>query len=133
MRPATAALVDAGWLLLFVIVGRSSHTEGLEPIGLARTAWPFVAGLAVGWTVARAWRRPSAVVPTGVVVWLVCVTAAMVLRALSGQTVVPAFVGVALAFVGLGLLGWRTLAGIRPTRLLPRRASGPIGTPGREL
>ena len=58
----------------------------------------------------RAWRAPAALVPTGAVVWPVCVAVGMVLRVASGQGVVPAFVGVALAFVGLGLLGWRALA-----------------------
>jgi hypothetical protein len=88
---------------------------------VARTLWPFVAGLALGWAAARAWRRPAAVVPTGVVVWPVCVGAAMVLRAASGQGVAPAFIGVALAFVGLGLLGWRAAAGLA----LRHRSAGP--------
>ena len=100
--------------LVFVALGRTSHTEGLTRPGVLRTVWPFWVGLLVGWLVARAWRRPAALVPTGVVVWPVCVAAAMVLRAVSGQGVAGAFIGVALAFVGLGLLGWRALARLRP-------------------
>jgi hypothetical protein len=115
---AVAAMADAVWLLVFVLIGRSSHTEGESVSGIARTYWPFLAGLVVGWAVARAWRRPAAVVPTGVVVWPVCVAAAMGLRAASGQGVAPAFVGVATVFVGLGLVGWRALAG----RMLERWA-----------
>ena len=107
-----AAVADVTWLLIFVVIGRSSHTEGESVAGIARTAWPFLVGLAVGWAAIRAWRRPAAVVPTGVVVWPVCVAAAMVLRAVSGQGVAGAFIVVALAFVGLGLLGWRALAGM---------------------
>lgn len=108
-HPAVAAALDAGWILVFVVLGRTSHTEGLTVAGIARTAWPFLVGLAVGWAAVRAWDRPAALVPTGVVVWPVCVAAAMVLRGASGQGVVAAFVGVALAVVGLGLLGWRVL------------------------
>jgi hypothetical protein len=106
-----AAAADTAWLVVFVVLGRSSHTEVESLPGVARTLWPFLVGLAVGWLVARAWRAPAAVVPTGMVVWPVCVAAAMVLRAGSGQGVAVAFVGVALAFVGLGLLGWRAAAG----------------------
>ena len=111
VRPAVAAAADVVWLAVFVVLGRSSHTEGEALPGVARTLWPFVLGLAIGWAVARAWRRPAPVVPTGVVVWPVCVGAAMVLRAVSGQGVAVAFIGVALAFVGLGLLGWRAVVG----------------------
>jgi hypothetical protein len=102
--------LDTVWVVLFVVIGRSSHTEGLRLAGVARTAWPFLVGLAAGWAVARAWRSPAALVPTGVTVWPVCVAVGMGLRVASGQGVVPAFVGVALAFVGLGLLGWRAIA-----------------------
>ena len=111
-RPVVAGAVDCAWLVVFVLIGRSSHTEGETVSGVARTLWPFLAGLAIGWAVARAWRSPAAVVPTGVVVWPVCVAAAMVLRGASGQGVDGAFIGVALAFVGLGLLGWRAAAGM---------------------
>jgi len=122
VRPVPAGLLDAAWILVFVLLGRTSHTEGLTVAGTARTAWPFLVGLAVGWAVGRAWRAPAALVPTGMVVWPVCVAVAMALRIVSGQGVVIAFVLVALAFVGLGLLGWRALA-----LLLP--AASPAGDP----
>lgn len=122
-RPVVAASADLAWLVVFVLIGRSSHTEGESLAGIARTLWPFVVGLAAGWAVARAWRLPAAVVPTGVVVWPVCVAVAMALRAVSGQGVAAAFIGVALAFVGLGLLGWRAVVGVvlrrRPTGAAP--------------
>ena len=111
---AAAGALDASWLLVFVALGRTSHTEGLTVPGVLRTVWPFWVGLLVGWLVARAWRRPAALVPTGVLVWPVCVATAMVLREVSGQGVAGAFIGVALAFVGLGLLGWRALARLSP-------------------
>ena len=114
--PWGAAVADVAWVTAFVLIGRSSHTEGESVAGVARTLWPFLVGLAAGWAVVRAWHRPAAVVPTGVVVWPVCVGAAMVLRAASGQGVAAAFIGVALAFVGLGLLGWRAGAGLMGRR-----------------
>ena len=114
--PATVATaLDGAWLLVFVLLGRTSHTEGLTLTGVLRTFWPFLVGLVAGWVVARAWRRPAALVPTGLIVWLVCVAVAMALRAISGQGTAGAFIGVALAFVGLGLLGWRALATLVPS------------------
>src|ERR1700743_3135205 len=68
-RPAWLA-VDVVGVLVFCAVGRRSHAEGLTLAGVAETAWPFLTGTAVGWLASRAWRRPTAVVPTGVVVWL---------------------------------------------------------------
>ena len=48
MRSAWLAVVlDVACVLVFVIIGRASHGEGL--IGVASTAWPFLAGLAGGW------------------------------------------------------------------------------------
>ncbi len=77
---------------------------------MAVTAWPFLAGLAVGWAVARAWRRPFEIAPTGVIVWISCVAVGMVLRVVAGQGTAVAFIVVALAFLALELLGWRALA-----------------------
>ena len=42
--------------------------------------------------------------------WLGAVGLGMLFRAVSGQGTAPAFIGVALAFLGLLLLGWRLLA-----------------------
>jgi hypothetical protein len=43
-------------------------------------------------------------------VWLACVVLGMVLRVVSGQGTAVPFVGVALAFLGAAMLGWRVLA-----------------------
>jgi hypothetical protein len=105
-----AVLVDCCCVLAFVIIGRASHAKGESLGGIASTAWPFLAGLAGGWLAARAWRRPWQVWPAGVGAWLGAAALGMVLRVLSGQGTAVAFVGVALAFLGLFLLGWRLLA-----------------------
>ena len=42
--------------------------------------------------------------------WLGAVVLGMLLRVVSGQGTAAAFIGVALAFLGLFLLGWRLLA-----------------------
>jgi hypothetical protein len=107
-------------VLAFVIIGRASHADGLGLSGVASTAWPFLAGLLLGWAAVRAWRRPLALAPAGLGAWLGAAGLGMVLRVAAGQGTAVAFVGVALAFLGLFLLGWRLLA-----RLVRRLAGRP--------
>jgi hypothetical protein len=116
MRSAWLAVaLDVGCVLVFVIIGRASHTKGESVAGVASTAWPFLAGLAGGWLATaglagqRAWRQPFRLWPAGVGAWLGAVVLGMAFRVVSGQGTAPAFVGVALAFLGLFLLGWRLL------------------------
>jgi hypothetical protein len=97
-------------VLIFVAIGRSAHAHGETAAGLAGTSWPFLVGLAAGWVAARAWRRPRDIVPTALVVTVICVAVGMVLRVVSGQGTAVAFVLVALAFLGTALVGWRALA-----------------------
>jgi hypothetical protein len=112
MRSARLAVIlDCCCVLVFVIIGRASHTRGEGLAGIASTAWPFLGGLAGGWLAARAWRQPFRLWPAGVGAWLGAVALGMVLRVVSGQGTALAFIGVALAFLGLFLLGWRLLAG----------------------
>jgi hypothetical protein len=106
-RLLPAAVLDICLVLAFVIIGRAAHTKGESPGGIASTAWPFLSGLAIGWLAARAWRRPADLLPAGVSAWLSTVAFGMVLRVVSGQGTAFAFILVALAFLGLFLLGWR--------------------------
>ncbi len=102
-------LLDICCVLVFVIIGRASHAKGEALGGIASTSWPFLCGLAAGWALSRAWRAPAALAPAGVVAWLSTVALGMVLRVIAGQGTAVAFILVALAFLGLFLLGWRLL------------------------
>jgi Protein of unknown function (DUF3054) len=107
--------LDVLCVLVFVVIGRASHTQGETLAGIASTSWPFLCGLGIGWAASRAWRRPLALRPAGLAAWLCTVAFGMILRVVSGQGTAVAFIVVALAFLGLFLLGWRVLA-----RLLTR-------------
>ncbi|MGH3267318.1 MAG: DUF3054 domain-containing protein [Trebonia sp.] len=123
MRSVRVALaLDVCCVLIFVAIGRGSHTQGESLAGIASTSWPFLCGLAVGWAASRAWRRPLTLRPAGLAVWLCTVAVGMILRVVSGQGTAVAFIVVALAFLGLFLLGWRVLA-----RLLAARAGAAAG------
>ena len=111
MRSARVAVVlDVACVLVFVIIGRATHVKGESLAGIASTSWPFLSGLGVGWLASRAWRRPLAIVPVGLVIWLCTVAIGMVLRVISGQGTAAGFIAVALVFLALCLLGWRLLA-----------------------
>ncbi|MGI9822431.1 DUF3054 domain-containing protein [Agromyces sp. Marseille-Q5079] len=117
-----AAAVDAVLVVVFALIGRSSHAEALDPVGLWGTTWPFLVGAALGWLAIRAWRAPFAVWPTGAVVWASSVIVGMLLRVVSGQGTAVAFIIVATVTLGLFLVGWRAIAQL--VRRLRRPAAG---------
>ena len=123
-------MLDVCCVLIFVVIGRASHTKGESLAGIASTSWPFLCGLALGWAVSRAWRRPLALRPVGLAVWLCTVALGMILRVVAGQGTAVAFIVVALVFLGLFLLGWRLLARL-VTRPAAAAAASRPGTPAR--
>jgi hypothetical protein len=110
VRPATALLADVVCVVVFCTIGRRSHAEGITLAGVAETAWPFLTGTAVGWLAARAWRQPSALAPTGLIVWLSTVAIGMLLRKATSQGTAISFVVVASLVTAILLLGWRGVA-----------------------
>lgn len=109
-----AAAIDLGMVLLFVAVGRGFHAEPVGLLGMYETAWPFIAGLALGWAVTRAWRDPWRVVRPGIGIWIVTVAAGMMLRFVAGLGTALSFIIVATVALAVLLLGWRAIA--RPLR-----------------
>ena len=118
-RPAVLALAgDIVCVLVFCALGRRSHAEGLTLAGIADTAWPFLSGTVLGWVISRGWRAPTAVAPTGVIVWLSTVVVGMLLRKAGSQGVATSFIIVATVVTALLLLGWRVAA-----KLVRKRSS----------
>lgn len=112
-----AAAIDLALVLAFCAIGRAAHSEAVFAPGYLVTAWPFAAGLALGWVVVGLLRRPAAGVAAGTVVFVATVAGGMLLRAASGQGTAAAFVIVAIITLALFLLGWRAVA------LVTRRVS----------
>jgi Protein of unknown function (DUF3054) len=110
VRLWSAIAADVICVLIFVLVGRSSHREANDLSGVAITAWPFVVGSLVGSVVARAWRNPTGL-RTGVVIWACTVVTGMGLRMASGRGFAPTFVLVASISLGVLLVGWRGVFG----------------------
>lgn len=110
VRAPVALAADLVAVTAFTTLGRRSHDEGLSASGIVTTAWPFLAGAVIGWALSRGWRRPAAVVPTGVTVWVATVVVGMLLRKATGAGTAFSFVVVASLVTGVLLLGWRAVA-----------------------
>lgn len=104
-----AAAADIVLVLVFAAIGRDAHHREEPILGVLLTAWPFLAGAAAGWAVARAWRSPLSALRAGVPVWLGSLVGGMALRALTSQTVVLPFVIVAMIALAVFLVGYRLL------------------------
>ncbi|HEV7171386.1 DUF3054 domain-containing protein [Pedococcus sp.] len=124
-------VVDACLVLLFALIGRASHVEGVTVVGVLSTAWPFLVGLALGWVAVRllwhAWPRE---VVQAVPVWLVTVAGGLVLRVASGGGGAPLpFVVVATVVLGAFIMGWRALAAPLRRRAWAPNPEGRKGNP----
>ena len=121
MRVWSAVVADAACVVAFAAIGRRNHAEGLDLLGVAGTAWPFLAGAAVGMLSRPNLARPGSL-RSGMSVWLGTVVGGMLLRAATGGGVQLSFVLVAATVLAVFLLGWRLLARL-VTR--PRRVPAP--------
>ena len=86
--------------------------------GVLQTAWPFLAGAAAGWATVRGWKRPWALVRTGLPVWIAALVVGTGLRAITGSGIATPFIIVATVSLLIGLVGWRGVAAL--TRRLDR-------------
>jgi hypothetical protein len=96
-------------IVVFVVIGRHTHDHGESLGGIASTTWPFLVGLVIAWSVRTATRRSPTTVPSGVEVTAVTVAVGMILRVIAGQGTAFAFVLVAIGFLGLVMVGWRSI------------------------
>ncbi|MEA5457374.1 DUF3054 domain-containing protein [Sinomonas sp. JGH33] len=110
-RTAYLALAgDAVIVLGFAATGRGFHNEANPVLGVLTTAWPFLVGLAVAWLLPLIRRRPLAVWPAGLVVWLGTYLIGMALRGVTGAGLAVPFLIVAASVLGAAIVGWRVVA-----------------------
>lgn len=100
-------LADVLVIIVFVAIGRSAHHHGLSIGGMLSTLWPFLAGLCGAWLYVMLRQGDVRSWSSGAVVVGLTVAIGMILRVIAGQGTAFAFVLVAVAFLGLLMLGWR--------------------------
>ncbi|MEZ5086034.1 MAG: DUF3054 domain-containing protein [Tessaracoccus sp.] len=103
-------------VLLFAMVGRSSHGRSLNLADTFVTFWPFAAALLVGWAVVALLGWDGSGVRETIIIWLVTVAGGMALRVAAGGTTSPTFVLVAAVTLGLFLSGRRLVAAVSRRR-----------------
>jgi hypothetical protein len=111
-RPVVAAAVDGACLVVFVLLGRSSHGLNGGSNWFLTVLWPFVVGFYAAALVTHLyraathpWWRTAATVTLGVVV-------ALLVRVTATSRSTPVVFGVvAFSFLMLTMLGWRVAAG----------------------
>lgn len=115
-------LVDLVLVVVFCVIGRLSHAEGIfsDLPGLVNTIWPFVVAALVAHVVLLARRVRAERMLPGLVVWAVTLVLGLGLRAVSGQGTALPFIIVATLTLALFLLGWRAVLA------LVRRLSRPV-------
>ena len=109
MRWFIAFGFDAMAVIVFVIIGRSSHEEQSTITEVASTAAPFLIALAAAWLIVRAWESPLSW-PAGIGVWAITAAGGMLLRRfVFDDGTAAGFIVVGCVFLGVSLLGWRAL------------------------
>jgi hypothetical protein len=104
---ALPAVLDVALVVVFAALGRRSHAEGLDVLGVLRTAGPFVAGTAAGWLVASLTMDAG---PRDLAFGRGAQNAPECCRAVIGDGTAASFVIVATTVLSLMLLGWRVIA-----------------------
>lgn len=109
---------------LFVVIGRDAHDEGSAIGDVLATSAPFLIAALAAWAIPAVRRAPDAV-RTGAIVAGSTVAVGMVLRNFAfGDGTAPTFIVVSLAFLSVGMLGWRLIRR-RWSPSSPARSSAP--------
>jgi len=123
-----AVAADVAAVLLFVVLGRSSHDEGNGIASIAGVAAPFLVGLAVGWLAMPTPRARPFAMSGGLQVWSATVVIGVVLRWFAwDRGTAVSFIVVAAVFLGFFIVGWRVvLAGATRPRRAVRSSRPPL-------
>lgn len=113
LRRGGLLVLDAALIIVFAALGNRSHDTGLGIVDVLTTAAPFLCAWALATALMRSARRPSQVLPDGLVIWAGTVMGGMVLRVLLGLGGAPlSFVLVAASSLAVLLLGRRLVTGL---------------------
>jgi peptidoglycan/LPS O-acetylase OafA/YrhL len=116
-----AAAADAVAVIVFAAVGRLSHSEPDDLLGLVGTAAPFGVGLLAAWATPVVRRDPAAWQAGAVAVACVAVIGLLVRAGFTGRLPLS-FAVVTVVSLAVLLLGWRGLAALvaRAAHRVPR-------------
>lgn len=107
--PALALAADVVAVVVFAAIGRLSHAESDDLLGLAATAAPFLLGLGVAW-LSPAVRTDPAGLGAGAVALAGTVVLGLLVRAGFTGSLPLSFAIVTVLSLAALLLGWRALS-----------------------
>lgn len=111
-RLALWVSADVVLVIVFAVLGHLSHYASISPAGIAGTAAPFLVAYLLSFILCFAWRRPAALIRTGVPLWVGTAAGGLLLRVLFGTSAALAFQIVSVVVLGLFLLTPRLLTGL---------------------
>lgn len=117
--PALALAADLVAVLAFAAIGRLSHAEPGDLLGLAATAAPFAVGAAAAWATPVV-RADPAGLRAGAVVLAGSVVLGLLLRLGFTGALPPTFAVVTTLSLAVLLLGWRGLSVLVARRVAAR-------------
>ncbi len=117
--PALAFTADVVAVIVFAAVGRASHDESADLLGLLATAAPFGVGLAAAWATPLVRDRPTGLAAGLAVLAGTAAIGLLVRFAFLGKLPLS-FAIVATCALGVLLLGWRGLAAFVAHRVAQR-------------
>ena len=107
--PALALTADTVAVIVFAAVGRASHAEPGDVVGLLATAAPFAVGLGAAWATPFVRARPAGLRAGAVVLAGTAVIGLLVRAAFTGR-LPPTFALITIVSLGVLQLGWRAIA-----------------------
>jgi hypothetical protein len=111
LRTAAVFAADLVAVVVFVLLGRSSHGHDESPTGVLVTLWPFLSGLLVGWLVLLLIGFRPTSYRAGLILVVATVAVGMTLRHTVSHGGTPvSFVIAASTFLTFFYLGWRAVA-----------------------
>lgn len=114
-----AFAADVVAVVVFAAIGRASHEESADVVGLALTAAPFAVGLAAAWATPFVRARPEGL-RAGLVALASTVVLGLLLRFAFTGRLPWSFAIVAALSLAVLLLGWRGLAAVVARRVAHR-------------
>jgi hypothetical protein len=107
--PALALAADAVAVVVFAAIGRASHAQPDDLLGLLGTAAPFLVGLVASWATPVVRAHPAGF-KAGLAVWAGTAVVGLAVRAAFTGGLPLSFAVVTVIALGVLLLGWRALS-----------------------
>jgi Protein of unknown function (DUF3054) len=107
--PALAFAADLVAVIVFAAVGRASHAESGDILGLLATLAPFVVGLGAAWATPLLRSQPAGL-RAGAIALAGTAVVGLLLRFAFTDRLPLSFVVVTVISLGVLMLGWRALS-----------------------